>query len=595
MSLLAIVLVCAVILSIAYAVYGRWLAQWLALDANAVTPAVELRDDVDYEPIESKFLISQHFSAIAAAGPVVGPILAGIYFGWLPALLWILIGSIFIGGIHDMASLTASVRHKARSIAEIVRLHMSHQSYLLFLAFIWIALVYIVVAFTDVTASSFVGKQTLENGQVVTGGGIATSSLLYLLLPVAMGLLLRYTKLSLGLATIIFVPLIGVAIWMGQMIPLDLMPWFGGNKNSAIKAWDVMLLGYCFIASLMPMWLLLQPRGHLGGYFLFVALGGAIVGILFGGHTVQYPAFIGWQSLNGLPLFPILFVTIACGACSGFHAMISTGTTSKQLKKETDARVIGYGTMLLEAMVAVISLACVMILTKDATILTKGTPAPNLIYALGLGRFMEVMHLPAAFVVSFGLMAFTTFVYDTLDVCTRLGRYIVQELTGWHDQRGRVLGTSLTSLVPLFFVLQTVRNAKGDIEPVWKVFWGLFGASNQLWAALTLIGLTVWLLNTMPAARRRWVPFVTGIPAVWMYIMSVWALLLIIKGSFAPADKPANWTDPVAWVALILLVLAALVLIEAFRAFRRGRPPEAEPREPQPDLQLWEMAPGQAS
>jgi len=592
LTLLPILLFSAVVLGLAYRIYGRWLANWLALNPNFVTPAVELRDDVDYEPIESKFLISQHFSAIAAAGPVVGPILAGVYFGWLPALIWILAGSILIGGVHDITSLTASVRHKGRSIAEVVRLYMSRQSYLLFLTFIWIALVYIIVAFTDVTASSFVGQISMENGEVVRGGGIASSSLMYLALPLLMGVMLRYMKVSLGVATLIFIPLVGMAIWAGQHFPLDIAAWYGAvpgaseavrtaAEQKAIKTWDVMLLGYCFVASIMPMWLLLQPRGHLGGYFLFIALGAAAVGILIsglsGGTQIKYPAFIGWQSEKGLPLFPILFITIACGACSGFHAMISSGTTSKQLKNETDAKVIGYGTMLLEAMVAIVSLGCVMILAKNAPILEN--PKPNFIYAQGLASFLSVFNLPMVFIVSFGLMAFTTFVYDTLDVCTRLGRYIVQEITGWHDQRGRLLGTALTAVVPLFFVMQTITNDKGKVVPIWSVFWSLFGASNQLWAALTLLGVTVWLLNTLPAPKRRYVPFVTGLPAIWMYVMSVWALLITIKGSFFPGDKPAKWSDPVAWIAMILIILAVLVLLEAIRAFWR-RPPEAQGDEP---------------
>src|SRR3990172_6841048 len=196
MSLLAVTLVAAVSLVIAYRVFGSSLGRWLRLDAAAQTPAVALRDDVDYHPLESSSLLSQHFSAIAAAGPIVGPILAGAMFGWLPALLWLLLGAIFIGGVHDMTALVASIRHKARSIAEVVREHMSRRSYILFLLFVWLALVYIIVAFTDITASSFIGMIQLEDGETVSGGGIATSSFLYLLLPVIMGLLLRYTKLQ---------------------------------------------------------------------------------------------------------------------------------------------------------------------------------------------------------------------------------------------------------------------------------------------------------------------------------------------------------------------------------------------------------------
>ena len=235
MTLLLIVLSSAVILTIAYFTYGPLLSRLLQLDPKTVTPAVELRDDVDYEPIEAKFLLSQHFSAIAAAGPIVGPILAGVMFGWLPALIWILVGSIFIGGVHDMTALTASIRHKARSIADVVREHMSHLSYILFLTFVWIALVYIIVAFTDVTAQSFIGQQKLENGEVVSGGSVATSSLLYLLLPIVMGLLLRYTKLSLNWATVIFVPLVGVSIYVGPYMPFSVESILGVSSQGCAQ------------------------------------------------------------------------------------------------------------------------------------------------------------------------------------------------------------------------------------------------------------------------------------------------------------------------------------------------------------------------
>jgi carbon starvation protein len=560
-----------VVLGAAYRIYGSLLARLLKLDPKAPTPAVALRDDVDYVPIEPKFLMSQHFSAIAAAGPVVGPILAGVMFGWLPALLWILFGAILIGGVHDFTALVASIRHKARSIAEVVRDHMTRRSYLLFLTFIWIALVYIVVAFTDVTAQSFVGSVTLENGQQVRGGGIATSSLLYLALPIIMGLLLRFTRLSLGAATLIFLPLVGVTIWVGQYIPFDLAAILGVTDAQAHKVWDVALLVYCFIAALVPMWLLLQPRGHLGGYFLYFALAGGALGLLFGGKTVQYPAFTDWTTPAGKMLFPILFITIACGACSGFHALIASGTTSKQLKRETDAKVIGYGTMLLEGMVAIVSLATVMILARNAPILQK--PAPNFIYANGMGSFLQVIGIPAALGVSFGLLAFTTFVYDTLDVCTRLGRYIIQELTGWQDAKGRWLGTALTAGVPLFFLLRPNLDAQGNEVPVWRTFWELFGASNQLLAALTLLGVTVWLWRTY---RARWVWVVTGLPMVWMYTMSVWALWTMIGSAFLKGIP----TDPVPWVGLILIGLAFLMLVEAVRSFLSAQPPA--PRAPEP-------------
>jgi carbon starvation protein len=600
MSLLTIVLISAACLLTAYFTYGPVLSRLLNLRADVPTPAVTLRDDVDYAPIDSKFLLSQHFSAIAAAGPIVGPILAGIAFGWLPALIWILVGSILIGGVHDMTSLTASIRHKARSIAEVVRDHMSRRSYVLFLSFVWLALVYIIVAFTDITATTFFGELKLDDGSVataigtpeelatpstvkppvITGGGIATSSLLYLALPIIMGLLLKYTKLTVNWATVVFVPLVGVAIWVGQYFPFDIAQIWHLSPASAQKAWNVALVLYCVIASVLPMWLLLQPRGHLGGYFLYVALAGGMVGLMFGGKTIQYPAFTDWTVTakgKDVSLFPMLFITIACGACSGFHSIIASGTTSKQLKKETDARLIGYGSMLLEAMVAIVSLCCVMMLAEGDSNLKKG---PNFLYALGLGDFLKVMHIAPSFGVAFGLMAFTTFVYDTLDVCTRLGRYILQELTGMQGQAGRWLATGLTAGVPMIFLIWQPVDAEGKVVERWRIFWDLFGASNQLLAALTLLGVTVWLFKTY---RAKWVLIVTGIPCAFMYTMSMWALAQILRPLTAAIqnfkfDFEGPLSSPVPWVALLLAILGLLILAEAVRIVLSGisRPPSQE-------------------
>ena len=589
MSILAVVLISAVILSIAYWSYGGLLERLLKLDPNKATPAVELRDGVDFEPIKATFLLSQHFSAIAAAGPIVGPILAGVAFGWVPALLWILIGSIFIGGVHDMSALTASIRHKAMSIAEVVRDHMTRRSYVMFLSFVWLALVYIIVAFTDLTASAFIGKQTLENGEDVTGGGIASSSIMYLLLPVIMGTLLRYTKLSIGWATAIFVPLVGLSIWAGQLVPLqleNLLPTPTGLAtaeatqavllDNARRVWCVVLLVYCLVAAIVPVWLLLQPRGHLGGIFLYIVLLSGAVGLMIGGETIDYPAFNGFVSPSNQSLFPMLFIIIACGACSGFHSLICSGTTSKQLAKETDARRIGYGAMLLEAMVAIVSLSCVMILTKDSPAVSN--PKPNLIYALGIGRFLEAFGISPQFGVSFALMAFTTFIYDTLDVCTRLGRYIIQELTGIKGTAGRWLGTALTAGAPLYFLLAPCVTPEGvPLPPTWATFWNLFGASNQLLAALTLLGVTVWLWRTR---REMWVWFVIGIPMVVMYIMSIWAIITLTRPKFFPANR--EFTLPrevVPWVGVVLFCLAVLMLIEAILVLKGTKD---EPLPPQP-------------
>lgn len=575
--MLYVVLPSAVFLTIAYFTYGRWLARALRLDATAVTPAHQFRDDLDYAPCDAGPLLSQHFSAIAAAGPIVGPILAGLAFGWVPALCWILVGCVFVGGVHDMTALVASIRHRARSIAEVVRDHMSRRAFLLFLSFVWLALVYIIIAFTDITAGAFVKDLALGGEHAdVKGAGIASSSIMYLCLPIIMGLLMRFAKLPLGWATVIFLPLVGVAIWAGQSLPVDVAamwrsidPKLDAKQAElyAHKTWDVMLLAYCCIASVTPLWLLLQPRGHLGGYFLYAALFGGAAGLLLSNSPIQYPAFNGWVGKNGDAILPMLFITIACGACSGFHALIASGTTSKQLRVETDARPIGYGAMLLEGMVAIVSLCCVMRLAPTDPALVNAKP--DFIYALGIGSFLESLGMPGRLGVCFAMMAFTTFVYDTLDVCTRLGRYIVQELTGWQDAKGKWLGTLLTAGVPAFFVTQTVVNDKGNPVALWSVFWKLFGASNQLLAALTLLGITVWLWRTR---RERWVWIVTGIPTVLMYAMSSWALgntILATLAKIRAAERPAVVDCAILGISSLLVLLSILMLIEAALALAK--------------------------
>jgi carbon starvation protein len=589
MEMLAIVGCSAVILTIAYFTYGRLLSRLFLLDDRTPTPANTLRDDVDYVPCETAPLLGQHFSAIAAAGPIVGPIFAALAFGWLPALLWILLGSIFIGGVHDFAALVASIRHRASSIIEVVRVHISHRAYLLFLAFVWLALVYIVVAFTDITASMFVGALDLETNtpyktmaeaaektgnsdtaMLVKSGGVATSSLIYLILPLVMGLLVRSRVLSMEKATWVFLPLVGVAIWIGQFVPLNVdsifMAWNPGLSVAdanlyAVRTWDIFLLVYCVAASMTPMWLLLQPRGQLGGYFMYAALATAGLGLALGGKPILQPAMMGWMTPKGTTLFPFLFIMIACGACSGFHALIASGTTSKQLNRETSSRPIGYGTMLLEAMVAIVSLCCVMMLPIDSPLVTTENPNPSLIYANGIGSFLSLVGFAPRVGIVFALVAFNTFVFDTLDVCTRLGRFIIQELTGWRSAGGRWFGTILTAGVPAFFVTQKLM-LNGKPAPAWRIFWELFGASNQLLAALTLLGVTVWLWRTR---RAIWVLFVTGIPAMFMYIMSSWALTTMVKAKFANGVS----SDPVAWIAVVLLVLAALMLLEGIAAMLR--------------------------
>jgi carbon starvation protein len=317
------------------------------------------------------------------------------------------------------------------------------------------------------------------------------------------------------------------------------------------------------VASFVPVWLLLQPRGFLGGFFLYVTLAAGLVGLLLGGDPVRYPAFLGWTSQRGFPLFPLLFVTVACGACSGFHGIVSSGTTSKQIAREPDCRAVGYGGMLLEGLVAVLALATVMLLAPSDAATQQ---SPDRIYANGISAFIERLGVDREFARSFALLAFATFIYDTLDVATRLGRYVLQELTGWKGRWGSAGATLLTLAVPALAVSWAVTDPQGNVVPAWKVFWTLFGTSNQLLAALTLLAVTVWLRAT----RGPWL--VSAVPTVFMLTMTIWSLVLTLRPWVAQLLGGVVAFNGIALTAAILLILAALVLLEGLRALRRSSP-----------------------
>ena len=401
MGLFAVTLLAVAVFGLGYRYYSRRLARWFELSSAHPTPAHTFSDGVDYVPAPAPFLLGQHFSAIAAAGPIVGPILAGLAFGWLPTLLWIVFGAVFIGAVHDFSSLVGSLRHQARSIVEIVRDRLGQRAHTLFLGFVWLSLVYVIVAFTDLTSASFV--------EPTYGGGVASASAWYLGLALVMGVCLRVVRMPLWAATLFFVPALGVVIWAGPSQPL-VMPALGLGPKAL---WNGVIFAYCCLASVVPMWLLLQPRGYLGGFFLYVVLIAGVLGLLIGGDPIRYPPFLGWQSAQGLPLFPLLFVTVACGACSGFHGIVCSGTTSKQINQEPDCRLVGYGGMLLEGLVAVIALATVMLLVPGDPLSRQ---APDRIYAEGLSHFVSRLGVDREFARSFALLAFTTFIFDTLDV-----------------------------------------------------------------------------------------------------------------------------------------------------------------------------------
>jgi carbon starvation protein len=541
------------VLVLGYALYGRFLARQYALDDARATPAVTVNDGVDYVPTRPFYLLGQHFSAIAAAGPIAGPIIACQQFGWAPCVLWIALGVVFVGAVHDFSALVASVRHRARSVAEIVKDNLGPGAWRAILLFIWIALVYVIVAFVDVTADTFVdASRDLPDGVPFNqGGAVALAAVTYLGLAVLMGLIQRRFAPPLWLLTAIFVPATLGAVWLGTQASTLLI--------LSHTTWAMLILAYCFVASLIPVWALLQPRGYLGGFVLYLALAIGTVGVFFGGFDVTAPAFTS-KPLLGLEgsLFPFLFVTIACGACSGFHGLVCSGTTSKQISLESHCTPIGYGGMLLEGFVALIALATVMIAAPGST------DTPSRTYAAGLARFFTVITGPGAlmFATTFGAMAFSTFVFDTIDVATRLGRYLLQELFRWEGRTAALLTTALTAGAPAAALLGAGRGG-------YREFWVLFGTTNQLLAALTLMGITVWLKRR---GKRAWFAIA---PMIFVFGITLWSLLgqgLDFARKLRGPDGVLRAVPLANLVAVIGLAGLTLYLgIEAVRALRRPR------------------------
>ena len=547
-----------VLLVTAYRFYGGWVSRQFQLDDARKTPAHRVNDGIDFVPTKPFYLFGQHFSAIAAAGPIAGPILACQAFGWLPCLLWIGLGVVLIGAVHDFTGLAASVRHGATSIAEITREHLGGRAGRAMMAFIWIALIYVIVAFTDITSGTFVGGSEELRAAAVNfnpGGAVAAASIMYLLLSVILGLVQRYLNPPLWLVTLIFVPAAFALSWVGTMM----------STTFALdhRTWGVLIILYCGIASIVPVWLLLQPRGYLGGFILYTALTLGIIGVFFGGYQIQQPAFKSFDigGMTGM-LFPFLFVTIACGACSGFHGLVCSGTTSKQIDRESHMRPIGYGGMLAEGFVALIALVTVMIVAQETL---KGK-APGTIYGNGIGQFLTLIigQDKLAFAITFGAMAFSTFVFDTLDVSMRLGRYIIQELFGWKGRFGAFAGTLLTMGLPFYFIMFAPPNS-------WTKFWTLFGASNQLLAALTLLTITVWLYK----ARHR-ISF-TLLPMIFVLVITLWALVSLVIGNLRLTKIGSGLVDielinGIAAAALVVLALylAAMALFKVRHERRQG-------------------------
>lgn len=495
-----------IIFFIAYMTYGSWLAKKWGIDPTRKTPAHTLRDNVDYMPTPPAVLMGHHFSSIAGAGPIVGPITAAV-FGWVPVMLWVIIGSIFFGGVHDFGSLVSSIRFNGKTIGQIIDATLGKRGKFLFSIFAYVTLLVVIAAFANIVAATFVASPES-----------ATASLLFIVLAVLFGLCVYRGGMDLKVGTVIGVALLIASIAAGNFFPLSL------GKN----AWVGILMAYIFVASVAPVWILLQPRDYLNSFLLYACIAFGLVGIAVYQPALQLPAFTSFDpSPNGTnPMFPMLFVTVACGAISGFHSLVSSGTTSKQLDSEGDAKLIGYGSMLLEGVLATVAVVAVGYVGGDklADLLQHGGPVN--VFADGVGTFMTTLGFSFGVAKAFVALTISAFAMTTLDTATRLGRFIFQELFSKTDEKtGEPVGNILTN--PYVATLITVVLAGYMSLGSYLAIWPIFGAANQLLAALSLLAIAVWLKGEKKSN------LMVVVPMLFMFCVTLVALAQIIMSSFS--------------------------------------------------------------
>lgn len=492
--LTTLLIISCILFYLAYKFYGNFLVKRCGLDDRIETPACRLQDGVDYVPTRTSVLFGHHFSSIAGAGPIVGPILAGIYFGWGPTWLWIILGAIFVGGVHDFGSSFMSVRSRGKSIAETMRKNIGEGTGRLFMIFVILALIYVIVVFLDLTAVTFSSKSE-----------VATASGWFIITALAFGIVLSHTRLSLRSSVIIFVPITFLGLLIGHIFPAP---------SIAKESWIWLILAYCYIAAVLPVQILLQPRDFLSSSFLYAMLGLGIIGLMVANAPINLVFYKQWDSAKAGMLVPFLFITVACGACSGFHSIVASGTTSKQIRVETDIRRVSFGAMLVEGVLATFALGCVAVLSATQI---NDTNTPTALFAKGAGFLIGSLGIPAKLGEEFSLLAVSTFLLTTLDTCTRLTRFLIEELLSWRNVASRYLGTLAVLLLPGILVFKSF-----DGVPAWKAIWPLFGSTNQLLAALALVSFIVFL-----KARRARFGFVL-IPAAFMVFMPLVALFLML-------------------------------------------------------------------
>lgn len=526
MSATVLVLIALAAFIIAYFTYGSFIVKKLGVDPKIKTPAHTMRDDVDYVPTRAPILLGHHFASIAGAAPIVGPIVAAI-FGWLPAFLWIILGNIFIGTVHDTTSLFASVRHRAKSISEILKENVGISSKKLFAIFATLTLILIMAVFAAVIAKMFVGIPET-----------ATAAMLFIGLAILFGYVLHGRGASLLWSSVIFVPLLALCVWLGFLFPISL----------PFTAWLVILLAYAFIAASLPIWFLLQPRDYLNSFLLYAFLAAAVIGILVTNPTIKLPAFTSFETNLGF-LFPILFVTIACGAISGFHSIVSSGTTSKQLSSEAHIKPIGYGAMLLEGLLSVIALITVAILLLgDYSALLKEVGWGGA-FSQGAGSFLAGLGIPLAVGTIFAGLVLTGFALTTLDTATRLCRFLFVELAEKEEGKPAAIVTFVTNRY-VAGIIVVVLAAWLVLSGEWPTIWPIFGSANQLLAALALLAVTVWLARM---GKSNWFVFY---PMIFMFAVTMTALVFMFLKTLAAA----NWSLVIISVVLFILAIVLVYL-----------------------------------
>lgn len=542
MMFAVIFIVSFVLLALGYKFYGDFMAGVYGLDNNRPTPAERLNDGLDYCPAHPAVILGHHFSSIAGAGPIVGPITAASLFGWFPTLLWCLFGSIFLGGPHDMGALVASIRHDGKSVGVVIEKWIGKTGEKLFLWFTILSLVLVVAVFLVLTTGTFVADPV-----------VAFVGCMYILLAMISGILIYRFNVNFKLVTAVMLVIIAICSIYGGEWPF-VMAIFGQNANF----WNTALAVYILAASVLPVWLLLQPRDYLASFFLYFAVGIGAIGMIIGGslNSGAVPAVaknIEWFGLTKLHLWPMLFTIVACGAISGFHSLVGSGTTSKQIDHERDALPVGYGAMLLEGLVGVIAIGTLMV----AGSMQKGGPTGT--FAVGFGQFCGLIGIDPALGTRLGMIAVNGFLLTSLDTATRLARYQIQEISG--NKINKYVATIVPVLAALALVYAKTTNAEGKAVAAWAIIWPVFGASNQLVAALALLGIGVWIIRDL----KKKANFLL-IPFWFMLATSMSALVIEIKTTLV--SPTPNYI--LAGVSIILLVLALLMVKEGLAAIKTG-------------------------